>query len=43
MADVFNFNQNAIPYKPEPLPPKGNCSGAPTAKQIIEHDGGVPE
>jgi phospholipase C len=43
MADVFNFNQSAIKYKTEPLPTEKKCVGNPTAQQIIDHDGGVPE
>ena len=43
MADIFNFSQKPIPFRPEPLPPKSTCGGSATRQQIIEHDGGVPE
>jgi phospholipase C len=43
MADIFNFNQKPISFRPEPLPPKSTCDGSATVQQIIEHDGGVPE
>jgi phospholipase C len=43
MADIFNFNQAGIPFKPEPLPHKSNCGGSASTREIIEHDGGVPE
>ncbi|MGC9991197.1 MAG: alkaline phosphatase family protein [Candidatus Cybelea sp.] len=45
IGDMFNFSQKPTKFVPEePLPPKATCSGAGvTAKQIIEHDGGVPE
>ena len=43
MGDIFNFNQSGITFKPEPLPQKSNCGGSAYTREIIEHDGGVPE
>ena len=43
MADIFDFSQQANPFKPEPLPRVTSCGGSPSAQQIIEKDGGVPE
>ncbi|MGB8627678.1 MAG: alkaline phosphatase family protein, partial [Candidatus Cybelea sp.] len=43
MGDIFNFNQSGTAFKPEPLPHKSNCGGSASTREIIEHDGGVPE
>jgi phospholipase C len=45
MNDVFDFTQRANVFKPAPLPPALPCynSAPPSAREIIEHDGGVPE
>jgi phospholipase C len=43
MSDIFNFTQSPITFKPEPLPKQKNCGGSASAREIIEHDGGVPE
>jgi len=43
MDDMFNFTQSPLTYTNEPLPSVKPCGGAPSVRQIIEHDGGVPE
>jgi phospholipase C len=46
MLDVFDFMQKPAAYVNEPLPSKRSCPSFghdPTAQEIIEHDGGVPE
>lgn len=48
MADVFDFTQPPIAFKPAPLPPVERCAkqsggNEAPARQIIEHDGGVPD
>jgi phospholipase C len=47
MSDVFSFTQKPITFKPAPLPPVMSCgkqsAGPDAIRQVIEHDGGVPE
>jgi phospholipase C len=45
MNDVFDFTQRANVFKPAPLPSALPCyyQAAPSAREIIEHDGAVPE
>ncbi|MFY9720829.1 MAG: alkaline phosphatase family protein [Candidatus Cybelea sp.] len=43
MLDMFDFTQKPAAYVPEPLPPTRNCTGHASPREIIEHDGGVPE
>ena len=43
MDDMFDFTQSPLTYTNEPLPSVKPCGGAPSFRQIIEHDGGVPE
>ncbi len=43
IGDILDFSAQT-PFKPEPLPGIKSCGGsAPPLRQIIEHDGGVPE
>lgn len=43
MDDMFDFTQSPLTYTNEPLPSEKPCGNAPSRRQIIEHDGGVPE
>ncbi len=43
IGDMFDFNQKPNPYVPEPLPHVSKCVGGASDREIIEHDGGVPE
>ncbi len=43
MLNMFDFNQKPAAYVPEALPPEKKCTGGANAREIIEHDGGVPE
>ncbi|MBV8067146.1 MAG: hypothetical protein JO113_04145 [Candidatus Eremiobacteraeota bacterium] len=50
MEDVFNFSQTPITFKSEPLPKPRACAKQVTnpgsqdgMKELIEHDGGIPE
>jgi phospholipase C len=47
MQDAFDFTQTPNVFKPAPLPPANACGKAEArpalTKQIIEHDGGVPD
>jgi phospholipase C len=44
MLNMFNFSQKPTAYVPEKLPPVKSCSGgAASPREIIEHDGGIPE
>jgi phospholipase C len=43
IGDIFNFSQKPTAYVPEPLPKQAKCVGGASARQMIEHDGGVPE
>ena len=47
IADVFNFTQTPNTFKPAALPPAEACGEEPAdanaTRQVIEHDGGVPE
>jgi phospholipase C len=47
MEDVFDFTQSPIKFKAAPLPPAMSCADQPAdenaSRQVIEHDGGVPE
>ena len=43
ITDMFDFTQKPLAYKPEPLPRSLKCTGGPSAQEIIDHDGGVPE
>ncbi|HLY03126.1 MAG TPA: alkaline phosphatase family protein [Candidatus Cybelea sp.] len=43
IGDMFNFSQKPTKFVPEPLPRGATCTGATSPREIIEHDGGVPE
>jgi len=43
IGDMFDYNQRPARYVREPLPSERICTGHPTAQQIIQHAGGVPE
>ncbi|HLY02782.1 MAG TPA: alkaline phosphatase family protein [Candidatus Cybelea sp.] len=48
MADVFDFTQPPKAFEPAALPPVESCgkegrAGGASLRQIIRHDGGVPE
>jgi phospholipase C len=47
MEDVFDFTQTPNKFKPAPVPPVMSCGKLPAGpnsmRQVIEHDGGVPE
>ncbi len=47
MSDVFDFTQTPNTFKPAPLPPAEACADnaadGNATRQVIEHDGGVPE
>ena len=43
IGDMFDYTQKPTPFVSEPIPKVKSCMGAPTAQEIIEHDGGVPE
>jgi phospholipase C len=47
MEDVFDFTQTPLTFKPAPEPPVMSCgkvqAGPDAMRQVIEHDGGVPE
>jgi hypothetical protein len=51
MDDVFDFNQTPVPFKSETVPKAMPCAkqvtnpagGADGMRELIRHDGGVPE
>jgi phospholipase C len=46
LSDSFDFAQAPNVFKPAPWPPISNCkikNGGDVVREIIEHDGGVPE
>ncbi|MBV8531404.1 MAG: hypothetical protein JO104_08810, partial [Candidatus Eremiobacteraeota bacterium] len=47
MSDAFDFTQAPNKFKAAPLPPAAPCgeqsAGKDAMRQVIEHDGGVPE
>lgn len=43
MTDIFDFNQAPTAFTTEAVPHPKSCLGAASPREIIEHDGGVPE
>jgi phospholipase C len=43
MDDMFDFTQTPLTYTDEPVPGEKPCGSAAGIRQIIQHDGGVPE
>jgi phospholipase C len=43
IGNMFDFTQKPSAFVNEHLPSKKTCPGHATSKEIIEHDGGIPE
>jgi phospholipase C len=43
ISEMFDFTQKPTPFVNEPLPSQRSCGGSISPRQIIDHDGGVPE